>query len=254
MSCLIVNRKILTFILLLLACKALNAAELRVAVASNFQATLQKLKVGFKSQTGHEIKIIPASSGLIFAQIKQAAPFDVFMSADMVRPQQLVEIGLASELSVYAQGKLALLSNLMFPGCENILASGAVKYLALANPELAPYGEAAKSFLIKNQWWKVDEINLVMGENVAQAMHLVNSGNATVGLVAMSMLVDYELKSHQCIRELSLNEYPAINQGMVFVNNSKKKSIFHQWVDYLQAPTTQKLISEQGYVPRRQLP
>ena len=238
------------FILMLFVCSAFNAysAELRVAVASNFYATVQMLKPEFQHQTGHVLRISSASSGQLFAQIKHGAPFDVFMSADMARPLQLVREGLASEPGIYARGQLVLLANSESKSCEGVFNSKKQQFVALANPDLAPFGAAAKAYLQHLDIWDSKQFKKVMGENVTQAMQMVVSKNAAIGLVAKSQLANYSLAPHQCMRDIAVELYPPIDQGMVFINASDRKAVYTAWIEFLNSSNVREIISQQGYL------
>lgn len=227
---------------------SLFAAELRVAVASNFLPTLLKLQPMFKNSTGHDLLISSASSGQIYAQLRHGAPYDVFMSADVKRPRRLVAAGLAVDLQLYAQGQLLLVSNLgQWQPCEQVLQSDQVRYLALANPDLAPYGAAAKQFLQSHQLWDRFNGQRVLGENVAQALQLVVSKNATVGLVAASQLMTYQLDASQCSWAVPPNQYEPINQAMVLNKASDKQAVYSAFKAFLQSPVSQDLLKQHGY-------
>lgn len=236
--------------LILLLCYALGAssAELRVAVASNFYPTIMTLKSEFKAQTGHDLRISSASSGQLYAQIKNGAPYDVFMSADVGRPEQLVVDGLASELSIYARGQLVLLANLGDQHCAGIFQSDVRHFVALANPDLAPFGAAAKHYLQQQGVWNNPHYQVVMGENVSQAMQMVVSKNAAMGLVAKSLLVNYALPNHQCLFNIPAHQYPTIEQAMVFIKASDSRTVFAEWLNFLNSDTGRKIIGEQGYL------
>lgn len=225
-----------------------QADQLRVAVASNFAHTLQQLAPTFKAATGHVLVISSASTGQLYAQIKQQAPFDVFMSADTERPQLLLDEGLAENLQIYAQGVLVLLSNqIIAENCPAILESSHLKYLAIANPDLAPYGLAAKQFLQQQQLWEQLSPHLVMGENVAQAMQMVVSKNATAGLVSQSLLVNYYKEKDTCVWPLPTGSYQPINQAMVRIKHATKQALYQEFLVFLQSPKAQKIIKANGY-------
>ncbi len=225
-----------------------NSAELRVAVASNFYATLLTLETEFHRQTGHELRISSASSGQLFAQIKHGAPFDVFMSADMARPLQLVRDGLASEPDIYARGQLVLLANSEDGSCERVFDSDHRQFVALANPDLAPFGAAAKAYLQHQGIWDNQQYKKVMGENVTQVMQMVVSKNAAMGLVAKSQLVNYSLAEHQCKLDIAVEHYPPIDQGMVFINASDRKALYTAWAAFLRSSQVQNTIRQHGYL------
>ena len=226
-----------------------QAARLQVAVASNFIGPLEQLAAGFKQHSGHDLIISSGSTGQLFAQIKQGAPYDVYMAADSLRPQLLIDQGLASKLHVYARGQLLLLVNQQADfNCHSALNSAQLKYLAIANPDLAPYGLAAKQFLQNHQLWEPLAERMVMGENVSQAMHMVVSKNATAGLVARSLLANHQLTADQCQRLIALDDYQPINQAMVLLNGSKQADVYDEFLRYLNSEPALAVLHNNGYL------
>ncbi|MEM9176586.1 MAG: molybdate ABC transporter substrate-binding protein [Myxococcota bacterium] len=173
---------------------AAAADEVVVAVASNFAAAARALATRFESTTDHEVTLVTGSTGKLYAQIVRGAPFDVFLAADAVRPARLVDEGraLADSRRVYALGRLVLWSRspARFERLgPEALARGGFRHLALANPDLAPYGRAARETLRALDLETGLAGRLVFGENVGQTFALVASGNAELGFVAASQLV-----------------------------------------------------------------
>lgn len=201
-----------------------SAKNITVAVATNFQMTLIKLKTIFESQSEHKLIIVSGSSGLLYAQITHGAPFDVFLSADVDRPILLEKNKIdnnpqnkhpnnhAKKITrfTYAIGQLALWSlNVSLKKVDmSILHDKQIKRIAIANPKLAPYGKAAFEVI---QYLKIDNIKQkqVFGENISQAFHFVASGSADIGFVAVS-----QLKQLMQSKQLPpLNKLPKILQS-----------------------------------------
>lgn len=188
MSCV---RPLLAWILLA-ASGACTADEIRVAAASNFRSTLSVLADRYGQASGHRVLLIFGSTGKHYAQIIHGAPFDAFLAADTERPARLEKSGMTVPGSrfTYARGQLVLFR----PGShgsrldETYLESGKFRRLALANPELAPYGRAAREALESLGLWKTLERRLVRGENISQAFQFIMSGNAEAGFAARSQL------------------------------------------------------------------
>ena len=168
----------LLFLLLFFA-PILNAGEVRVAVAANFLATLKALALDYEQQSGDRLVISGASSGKLYAQIVNGAPYDVFLSADQHFSEKLVQQGkaLSETRFVYATGVLVLWSAEETPLDETRLTSAEVKRVALANPAIAPYGTAAKQALVKMGLWQSLENKMVRGESVGQAVELFHQGH-----------------------------------------------------------------------------
>ncbi|MFQ5635764.1 MAG: molybdate ABC transporter substrate-binding protein, partial [Gammaproteobacteria bacterium] len=168
-----------------------RADDIRVAVASNFRYAMDDLAPRFEAATGHNVIVIFGSTGKHFAQIENGAPFDVFLAADELRPRMLEEDGLAVPGSrfIYAIGKLVLWSREAgaIDGSRKLLDDD-FRFLAIANPTFAPYGRAARQALQDLGVWSSVHPRIVRGENVAQAYQFVVSGNADLGLIALSQI------------------------------------------------------------------
>jgi molybdate transport system substrate-binding protein len=176
----------------LLATQSLSADELRVAVASNFRHAMNALADRFEAQTGHEVTVIVGSTGKHYAQIANGAPFDAFFSADVERPLRLErEQRIAPDSRfTFAVGKLVLWSpSEGFVDAEGrVLLTDAFDHLAIANPQLAPYGAAAREVLESLGLWERLGGKLVRGENIGQTFQFVASGNADLGFVSRAQL------------------------------------------------------------------
>jgi len=182
----------LAFVLALTGSGLASADTIRVAVASNFVDPLRPIAQHFEAGTGHTVILSPGSTGKLFAQIVNGAPFDAFLAADTERPARLERDGLAVPGSrfTYAVGRLMLWSPR--PGYVDdqgtVLETGRFRYLAIANPELAPYGRAAREVLESRGLWNALQGRLVRGENIGQAFQFVNSGNAELGFLAYAQI------------------------------------------------------------------
>ena len=179
-------------LLLLCGLPSTQAADLRVAVATNFNRTATVLAHRFEQQSQHAVHLIFGSTGKHYAQITHGAPFEVFLAADERRPALLEKKGLAipGTRFTYAQGRLVLWS----PDADrvdtkgDVLANGNFRKLAIANPKLAPYGFAAREILQARGLWEKLQPRLVRGENIGQAYQFVRTGNAQLGFVAAAQI------------------------------------------------------------------
>jgi len=169
-----------------------TADELRLAVASNFRPVLSEAAERFEEQTGHEVMLSSGSTGKHFAQLFTGAPFDAFFAADRQSPLRLEEENriVAGSRFSYAIGRLVLWSPQedLVDTAGAVLSSGSFEYLAIANPELAPYGAAARQLLQSLGLWESLSGKLVRGESIGQTYQFVFSGNAELGFVARSQL------------------------------------------------------------------
>ena len=190
------NRKIkgawLIGIAALLCAETVSADEIRIAVATNFAAAMNALVARFEEQTDHTVAVSFGSTGSHYAQIKNGAPFDAFFAADVARPELLEKEGVAIAGSrfLYAIGRVALWSPRVgyVDSGGNVLETGDFRYLAIANPELAPYGAAAREILLALGLWDSLQQRLVRGQDIGQAFSFVYTGNAELGFVAYSQL------------------------------------------------------------------
>jgi molybdate transport system substrate-binding protein len=240
-------------VLLLLTNLPCAAQEITVAAASDLQFALQDVSARFEKDTGARVKVIFGSSGNLFTQIQNGAPFDLFFSADIEYPQKLEATGLAEPQTLYeyATGKLVLWarknSNLDLNRGLQVLLDPTVKKIAIANPEHAPYGRAAVAALryegIDN---KVGN-KLVLGENISQAASFVVSGSADVGIVALSLALAPSLKEKGKYAEVPGKDYPAIRQTAVILRSSKQKRMARQFLAFLKTPAIVQLLNQYGF-------
>ncbi|MES9857719.1 MAG: molybdate ABC transporter substrate-binding protein [Sedimenticola sp.] len=224
------------------------ADEIRVAVASNFIGAIDALARQFESDTDHKVTRMIGSSGKHYAQIHNGAPYDLFFSADSRRPRLLEEVGEAVSGSrfTYATGRLALWS----PDNDTVDEGGAVlergdfRYLAIANPKLAPYGKAAQEFLETRKLWKKLRRRVVRGENIGQAFQFVRSGNAGLGLVAYSQIKRPGEPIKGSWWEVPQRLYTPIAQQAVLIRESAAARSF---LTYVKSDQGKALIRNHGY-------
>jgi molybdate transport system substrate-binding protein len=200
------------------------------------------------SHPGLTLRITYGSSGAFFAQIQSAAPFDVYLSADVAYARKLAELGLASPLDVfvYARGRLAVWAPKRSPievealGLRSVLHPAA-KRVAIANPRHAPYGRAAEAALQTAGLLDPVRPRLVYGENVAQAAQFVDSGAADLGLIALSLALSPALRDRGRIYEVPLDAYPSLEQGGVVLRSAREPEAARALRDFLlsgEAATT----------------
>ena len=248
-------REIKTKILLTLAtvmaagqCPALFADEIRVAAASNFRPAMRVLAKRFEAQSGHKVQLIFGSTGKQYAQIVNGAPFDAFFAADVERPEQLEQEGLAIAGSryTYALGKLVLWSpkaQFVDPAGK-VLESDSFRYLSLASPTLAPYGLAAQQTLESLGLWEKLEPRLVRGENIAQAYQFVSSGTAELGFIAYSQIQNPKRKNKGSYWEVPQSLYTPIEQQAVLLLDT---AAGREFLAFTRSWDGLKIISAHGY-------
>ena len=225
------------------------AETLNVAVASNFVIAMQRIEQAFEDNSEHEVRLIRGSSGKHYAQISNGAPFDIFLSADQHRPRRLVEEGIAREshLTTYAQGQLALWSREsdLLLDREYLLNTDNYDVIAIANPRLAPYGQAATEVFSNLGLKSLVSDGLVMGENIAQAFQFVFSGNADLGLVAYSQAMSPNLLGKGSVWLVPSELYQPIKQDMVILSDSTAAGEF---AAFMKSDTVSDILLSTGYL------
>ncbi len=228
------------------------AQELRVAAAADLQFVFQDVSARFQKETGHTVELTFGSSGNFFSQIQNGAPFDVFFSADVDYPTKLEVAGLVEPgtLSQYATGRIALWVRKGSPidihqGLRT-LTDASVHKISIANPEHAPYGRAAVAALRYEKVYGTVRHKLVLGENISQAAQFVESGNADVGILALSLVLAPPLKSQGTYYEIPTSFYPAIDQAVVILKSSKQKDLALQFLSFLRRPEIAEFMRSNG--------
>src|SRR5579862_248450 len=230
-----------------------SGQEITVAAAADLQFAFQDVAAKFQKDTGHSVKLIFGSSGNFFTQIQNGAPFDVFFSADIDYPRKLDAAGLAETgtLYEYATGKIVLWvpsgSKLGLSHGLPVLLDSGVKKIAIANPEHAPYGRAAVAALRHEGIYEKVADKFVLGENISQTASFVVSGNADIGIVALSLAVAPALKDKGRYAEIPADEYPAIEQAAIVLKSSKQKETARQFLDYLKTNPMKELLKSYGF-------
>ena len=196
----------------------------RVAVASNFADAAKQLAAAYGKQSGHRIEVSAASTGKLYAQIRNGAPFDALLSADAETPRRLMDEGLADAgtLHDYAIGRLVLWSRdpARVKDGETLLRKGNIERLAIANPDLAPYGAAARETLDYLRRWEELRPKLVLGENVAQAAQFATSGDAQGGMIAYSLALSDQVSALGSYALIPADWHEPLNQRMVLLKDA----------------------------------
>jgi molybdate transport system substrate-binding protein len=213
--------------------------RLTVAAASDLQPVLPEIVRGFEKARSASVAVSYASSGTFFAQIQNGAPFDVFLSADVDYPRQLVAAGLAdaNALRVYASGHLVIWARRdrgldLSRGLAS-LTDARIRRIGVANPKYAPYGRAAVTALRNARLYDRLQPKLVMGESLAQTAQLVESGNADAGIFSLSLAMSPRLTTEGTYRELPRNSYPPIDQAAVVIKATRQAALAREFVAYL---------------------
>lgn len=228
---------------------------LTVAAASDLQAALPEVIRTFERASNATVTVSFGSSGNFFAQIQNGAPYDVFLSADIDYPRRLAASGHAdaSSLYQYATGRLVLWTRLdsgidVMRGLS-VLTEARVKRIAIANPKHAPYGRAAEAALRHDKIYDAVRHKLVLGENISQTAQLVDSGNASVGIIALSLSVGPSLRARGVYREIPATAHPPIDQAAVVVSSSTNKALANEFMAYLRREEIRQLLYRFGFIP-----
>ncbi len=230
------------------------AQDLLVAAASDLSFVMPEIAARFQQKTGKKVAFTFGSSGNFYQQIRNGAPFDAFFSADEQYPTKLQQEGFAEPgtLYPYALGKIVLYVPAnskvdLRPGLGALLAP-AVRKVAIANPQHAPYGRAAVDALKAEGIYDKVEDKLVLGENISQTAQFVQSGNADAGIIALSLALAPAMRSTGRFYEISTRSYAPIRQAAVVVRSSQHKDLAKEFLHFLQDPETMKLMSQYGFV------
>jgi molybdate transport system substrate-binding protein len=226
------------------------AESVLVAVAANFLPPFREIATEFEQSTSHNVRVVSGSSGNFYAQIKNGAPFDVFFSADMERPKLLEDEGLGMKDTrfTYAIGRLVLWSPStdLIKG-EETLRSKNFKRLAIANPKTAPYGLAAMQAMQKLELWESIQPKIVMGENLGQTMGFIESGNAELGFVALSQVLDPKIKGQGSRWDVPPHLHEPIKQDVILLTKGKDNPAAKALMEFIGGPQTRTVIERYGY-------
>lgn len=244
------------FVILLMSISAhiLAAEQVTVAVAANVKFVFDELKAEFKKSSGIEANGVFASSGKINAQIKNGAPYDVFMSADMDFPEALHKEGFALEAPrVYAQGVLVLWSlnkSLDFKQGIQVLNNPLIKKVAMANPKLAPYGREAMHVLAYFKLNEAIESKLIYGESIAQVNQYIDIQAAEIGFTAKSVVLAPQMQGHGKWVEVPRESYQPISQGIVMLKhgNESNAAASKKFMAFMASAQARAILQKFGYI------
>lgn len=216
------------------------AGHITVAAASDLKLALPEIVAAFEKRTGNKVTATFGSSGLLARQIEQGAPFDVYLSANKGFIKDLVKKDLLVNETRYGRGLIALIGK---AGSLEDLADPAIKNLAIANPETAPYGAAARDALQKAGVWPAVQDKTVIAESISHAKDFVDTGNADAGVVALALVKTTGAKYTVIDKKL----YTPIEQWAGVISGSREKAAARAFVDGLSAPATKKILEKYGF-------
>ena len=241
----------LASLLAVFAVGAVQADEVQVAVAANFTAPIQAIAADFEKDTGHKLVAAYGATGQFYTQIKNGAPFEVFLSADDTTPEKLEKEGdtVKGSRFTYAIGTLALWSAKegYVDAKGEVLKNNEYQHLSIANPKAAPYGLAATQVLEKLKLTDATKAKIVEGQNITQAYQFVSTGNAELGFVALSQIYKDGKVSSGSAWIVPASLHDPIKQDAVILNKGKDNAAAKALVEYLKGPKAAAIITSYGY-------
>jgi molybdate transport system substrate-binding protein len=228
--------------------------EVKIAAASDLKFAMTDLAAQHEKNTGVKISASYGSSGNFFAQLQNGAPFDLFFSADIDYPRKLESSGLTEPgtLYSYAMGRIVIWMqagaklDVAARGWKALLDSS-VQKIAIANPEHAPYGRAAVAAMKKAGIYEQVEAKLVYGENISQAAQFVQSGNAQIGIVALSLAVSPAMRDGKRW-EVPADMYPPIQQAAIVMKSAANKASAVAFLDFVKSDAGRAILEKYGFV------
>jgi molybdate transport system substrate-binding protein len=247
-------RTALTSVAVVIAAFSMRAAfadEVQVAVAANFTAPIQAIAKEFEADTGHKLVAAYGATGQFYTQIKNGAPFEVFLAADDTTPAKLEKEGdtVPGSRFTYAVGKLALWSAKegYVDDKGAVLKANQYRHLSIADPKAAPYGLAATQVLAKLDLTDATKDKIVTGQNITQAYQFVSTGNAELGFVALSQVYKDGKVTSGSAWLVPADLHDPIKQDAVILTKGKDSAAARALVEYLKGPKAAAVIKSYGY-------
>lgn len=239
------------FIVTLFALPPIASADtVRVAVASNFLVPLKDIAAAFETETSHKVLVSSGSTGKLYTQITNGAPYDLFLSADK-KTVGLLSLPLRFQF-IYARGKLVLYSRekeLFIPSAKEFLKDGRFNRLAIANPLTAPYGRASSEVLTALSLEEKTKSKLIKGENISQTYQFVATGNAKIGFIAASQIIDTQEGSFWYVDE---KLYSPIDQAVGLLQKGQGNPTARKFFDFLRQQQATDIVRRYGYAVVKQ--
>jgi molybdate transport system substrate-binding protein len=247
-------KKIFSLMLLIALVGSACAEQITVAAAADLNYAMKDLAARFEKSSGHTVSLSFGASGNLYSQIQSGAPYDLFFSADADYPAKLAAAGKIDSASVrtYAIGRLVLWvpsSSKLDPQQlkMDLILDPAIRKIAIANPEHAPYGRAAMAALDHFQFAGLVKDKLVLGENVSQAAQFVQSGNAQAGLIPLALALSPPMKAAGKYWQLPDDSYPDMQQAAGILSSSKHKQAAKAFLDFVGSPEGAAVLQQYGF-------
>lgn len=237
---------------LLLAASAAHAEKITVAAAADLKFAMDEIVTAFKkSNPAEEVEVIFGSSGKFHTQIQQGAPYDLYFSADIAFPRELLIKGFSASADVipHARGRIVLWSG-GEDGARMTLESLTrpdITRIAMANPKHAPYGRRAEEALRASGLWEKVEKKLIYGENITQAAQFVQTGNAQVGILALSLAVSPELSNKGSFYLIPDSLHEPLMQGFIILKRAENNKLAQQFADYMESKEARAIMTAYGF-------
>jgi molybdate transport system substrate-binding protein len=225
-----------------------------VAAAANLNFALTEIAAQFARDRGARVEVVFGASGTLARQILDGAPFELFLAADEAFPNQLINAGLTRDAGVvYATGRLvifaptgsALTVDERLEGLARLLKAGGVTRFAIANPDVAPYGQAAAAVLRKRGLWEAIRPRLVLGDTIAQAAQFATTGNAVGGLIAHSLVLGADFANRGTYAAIPESDHEPLRQFMVLMKTASP--VATQFYAYVQSAAARAILRRHGY-------
>ncbi|BCU06430.1 molybdate ABC transporter substrate-binding protein [Allochromatium tepidum] len=229
-----------------------QAEKLTIAAAADLKFAMDEIVTAFKQDhPADQIDVIYGSSGKFHTQIQQGAPYDLYFSADIAFPRALAEQGhAASEVKPYAVGRIVLWSPSLDAGQMTLesLTDPAITRVAIANPKHAPYGKRAEEALRSAGLWDKIEPKLVYGENIAHTAQFVQTGNAQVGIIALSLALNPEPADKGGYWLIPDDLHEPLEQGFIITERAANNALAKSFADYMSGPESRRIMTHYGFV------
>jgi molybdate transport system substrate-binding protein len=244
--------KILIFICALVLSMSAYAEKINIAAAADLKFAMDEIVAKFREVNAKDdVDVIYGSSGKFYTQIQQGAPYDLYFSADIAFPRELARSGFSfSEVIPYAFGRIVLWSATMDANKMSLdsLTSSKISHIAIANPKHAPYGKRAEEALRASRLWEKVEPKLVYGENIAHTAQFVQTGNAQVGIIALSLAVNPELANKGGYWLIPDTLHAPLEQAFIITKRAQGNDLAKKFADYMRSSATRTIMTKYGFV------
>jgi len=228
------------------------AEKINIAAAADLKFAMDEIVAKFREANAKDdVDVIYGSSGKFYTQIQQGAPYDLYFSADIAFPRELAKSGFSfSEVMPYAFGRIVLWSATMEANKMSLdsLTSSKISHIAIANPKHAPYGKRAEEALRASRLWERVEPKLVYGENIAHTAQFVQTGNAQVGIIALSLALNPALANKGGYWLIPDTLHAPLEQAFIITKRAQGSDLAKKFADYMRSSATRTIMTKYGFV------